>query len=786
MAPPVGTLRVGRYFLALLAILAVLYAIVFWPGQRNTPKLGIDLVGGTQVVFTARTDNGSTPSRSSMDQARQIISDRVNGTGVTQATVVIQGDNQLVVSIPGQDATDIQKLGAAAILNFRGVVAPAVQVSCTSAGSPSGSGSSSASASSGPSAPASSARAAQPSSSGAAGTAHAGGLLRNSPAAAAALAAPVTSPKPGTAKPGTAKPAPAGSKTTTPATTPPASTSPSASAAPSSPASTACLANPLAQVAQAGKFSVPLSDTDYAKLSSTNQQLIAAALARFDCSSAQTEKDDPASYYVACDENNQYAYLLGTVIVAGKQISDAAAVAPNPANGQTEWTVSLDLKPSGQTRWADYTSKHNIGGRGATSAAGVTACSATTTPCADYVSFTLDGSVISSPVNESTINGGTTQISGGFTSSTANDLANKLKYGALPLNFKTETAQAVSATLGTEQLKSGLLAGGIGLVLVIVYSLIYYRALGLVTIASLIVSGVLTYGALVMLATQIGFTLSLAGIAGFIIAVGITADSFVVFFERVKDEVHGGRSVRVAVPRAWVRARRTILSADTVSFLAAAILYYFTTDEVRGFAFTLGLSTILDLVVVFLFTHPLVSWLSRLRTFGSAGFTGLDAVRVGPAISDEASDSDAAGRPRARRSRPAARSGRVATLEAPDTASDPTIATERDMSDSDADDDLTARPSRAGTTTSLAKVLADESPAAEPADEPGAEPGAERADGPAGSPDDDLGSIAATDPDEPPAPRRRTTPAPGSAAERAAARRARLRGKQSGDEEGQS
>ena len=175
--------------------------------------------------------------------------------------------------------------------------------------------------------------------------------------------------------------------------------------------------------------------------------------------------------------------------------------------------------------------------------------------------------------------------------------------------------------------------------LVVIYSLIYYRALGLVTIASLLVSGVLTYGCLVMLGTQIGFTLSLAGIAGFIVAVGITADSFVVFFERLKDEVHDGRSVRVAVPRAWVRARRTILSADTVSFLAAAILYYFAAGDVKGFAFTLGLSTILDLVVVFLFTHPLVSLLSRSAAFGSARFTGLDALRGTP-LPESAADTE--------------------------------------------------------------------------------------------------------------------------------------------------
>ena len=186
----------------------------------------------------------------------------------------------------------------------------------------------------------------------------------------------------------------------------------------------------------------------------------------------------------------------------------------------------------------------------------------------------------------------------------------------------------MSPTLGTDQLKAGLLAGGIGLVLVVVYSLIYYRALGLVTIASLVVSAGLTYAMLVMLGKQIGFTLTLAGIAGFIVAVGITADSFVVFFERIKDEVHEGRTARTAIPRAWVRSRRTILSADTVSFLAAATLYYFAAGDVKGFAFTLGLSTILDLVVVFLFTHPLVSLFSRSAAFGSARFTGLDHVRV--------------------------------------------------------------------------------------------------------------------------------------------------------------
>jgi preprotein translocase subunit SecD len=267
----------------------------------------------------------------------------------------------------------------------------------------------------------------------------------------------------------------------------------------------------------------------------------------------------------------------------------------------------------------------------------------------------LDGRVISAPEIQGTING-RTSITGQFNQDSATALANSLKYGALPLTFTQGQALTVSPTLGSDQLRAGMLAGGIGLVLVVVYSLIYYRALGLVTIASLAISGVLTYACLVILGRQIGFTLTLAGIAGFIVAVGITADSFVVFFERLKDEVREGRTMRSGVPRAWVRARRTILSADAVSFLAAAILYYLAAGEVKGFAFTLGMSTVLDLVIVFLFTHPLVSVASRSATFSSARFSGLGAVQElaaenAAAKSAAPAGSTAAARAAARRSR---------------------------------------------------------------------------------------------------------------------------------------
>ena len=604
MAPPAGTLRVWRYFVALLALIAVLYLIVFWPGSRHTPKLGLDLEGGQQVIFTAKTLDGKTPSSSSMEQAKQIMSDRVNHSGVTEATVVIQGSNQLVVSVPGSSNQDISKLGAAAKLNFRGLVAPAAYVACTPTTSATGTASPTGTGT--PTSPS------PPSPTAAGSAAPANVSVSPDDAGHAKLGKPLAAP------------------TTTPTGTATAAASPTASPTPTPTGTTAaaapCSATPFAAIEKAGT-KIPLSEDDWNALDSTKQSDISAALATFDCASAQNEKDVADSYYVACDQTGTFAYLLGPVIVPGTEIKSASAQAPNLSQGQTQYTVAVDMKSSGASAWAKYTSAHNTGGAD-DSSADATTCGASSFPCAYWVGITLDGVAISVPINQAAINGGSTQISGSFTSQSANDLANKLKYGALPLTFKPETAQTISATLGTSQLESGLLAGGIGLILVVLYSLIYYRALGLVTIASLIVSGILTYGSLVMLGTQIGLTLSLAGIAGFIVAVGITADSFVVFFERIKDEVHEGRSARVAIPRAWVRAKRTIISADVVSFLAAAILYYFAAGDVKGFAFTLGLSTILDLVVVFLFTHPLVSLFSRSKAFGSKRFTGLDAIRA--------------------------------------------------------------------------------------------------------------------------------------------------------------
>jgi preprotein translocase subunit SecD len=330
----------------------------------------------------------------------------------------------------------------------------------------------------------------------------------------------------------------------------------------------------------------------------------------------------PEDKVVACGDSNgaPTKYLLDKARVLGEEVKNASFVS-DPSNG---WVVSLQFNGAGQDKWTKLTSDVYGGG----------------TPAEDKrrVAIVLDNKVVSAPVIQSVIPGDA-QIYGGFTRTDVDTLSRQLKYGSLPLSFKIESVDTVSATLGLAALRGGLLAGAIGIALVVVYCLIYYRALGLVVVLSLVASAGTVFAALVLLGRSFSYTLSLAGVAGFIVAIGITADSFVVFFERLKDEVKDGRTVRSAVPRAWARARRTILSADTVLMLAAAVLYLLAVGGVKGFAFTLGLSTIIDVMVVFLFTHPLVAVLARSNGFTSPRFSGLGNMR-----SDRAVASAAAGR----------------------------------------------------------------------------------------------------------------------------------------------
>jgi len=548
VAAPSGSLPIGRYLGALAGILAILYALVFFTGDRATPRLGLDLQGGTQVTLSARTADGQPPSAESLQQARQIIERRVNARGVAEAEVVTQGSNRIIISVPGASGDEARSVGQTAQLRFRPVI-----TSGTAAPAPAPSGSGSPSA---------------------------------TPSGSASPSAP-------------ASPAPSGSAS--PQGWAPAATTP----APSAPAATAT-------APAQGDAAVPpnppegVDPKQYQQAVAAYQTLTCAATG--DAGAVSTDR--PSDVIASCSQDGSGKYLLAPAIIEGTQIAGASVVAPDTSNAQ--WRVSLDFKGQGQTIWAEYTSKHNV--------------AATPNDPANQVAFVLDGRVISAPEIQGTING-QTEVTGNFTQESADDLSNVLKYGALPLTFSQDEVQDISPTLGTVQLKYGLIAGGIGVALVFLYSLLYYRALGFVMIASLLLSGALIYAVLVILGRQIGFTLTLAGVTGFIVAIGITADSFVVFFERLKDEIRDGRSPRSAVPRAWVRARRTILSADAVSFLAAAILYYLAAGSVKGFAFTLGMSTVLDLVIVYLFTHPIVALFARSKTFMSPRISGLGSVQ---------------------------------------------------------------------------------------------------------------------------------------------------------------
>jgi preprotein translocase subunit SecD len=324
-----------------------------------------------------------------------------------------------------------------------------------------------------------------------------------------------------------------------------------------------------------------------------------------------TGADTPAETIVACSREGGAKYILGPAEVLGQQVSEASA-GFDPQSG-VSWFVSLTFDGEGTKAFGAITNR-------------VTSLQSPQ----NQVAIVLDGLVVSAPRINEAIPSGNAQITGSFTQADAQDLANVLKYGALPLAFDRGEVQQVSPTLGAEQLSAGLLAGILGLGLVVLYSLFYYRGLGLVSVSSLLVAAGMVYLLFLVLGKTIGFTLTLAGIAGAIVAIGITADSFIVYFERIRDEMREGRSLRSAAETGWVKARHTIVVADMVSLIAAVLLYFFAVGGVRGFAFTLGLTTIVDLIIVFFFTKPLVSILSRVNFFASGHkLSGLSPTSVG-------------------------------------------------------------------------------------------------------------------------------------------------------------
>ncbi|MGW3540460.1 protein translocase subunit SecD [Nocardia niigatensis] len=550
MPPSQGTVHPLRLLGIYAALVALMFGLIFFTGdQHHTPKLGIDLQGGTRVTLTPRTPDGGKPSQDSLKQAQNIIEQRVNGLGVAGSEVVIEGDN-LVITVPGEDGAQAKTLATTAKMYFRPVLQSA--------------------------------------------PAQGGKQAQQQPQQTPAQQQPSATATPAETAPATSEaPAP-----TTTGESPqnrvfPAQAPTTPSAPPSTPAKPGAPQQTTAAEIAAAK----------AARQSTDQTAQLQAMATLDCTKPDPLQgnDDPNLPLVTCGTDGTTVYLLDKSVMDGQEIKDASGVLQ-----QGQWVVSLQFKSSGTDQWGNLTNKY-VG---------------------KQIAFTLDSRVVSAPViKEGGQFSGSTAISGpGINSKSSKELANTLKYGSLPLSFGTSEAETVSATLGMSSLRAGLIAGAIGLVAVLLYCLLYYRMLGFLAGFSLLAAGVAVYALIVLLGRWIGFTLDLAGIAGLIIGIGMTADSFVVFFERIKDQMREGRSFRSAVPRGWQRAQRTNLSGKTVSLIASAVLYLLAAGQVKGFAFTLGLTTVLDVIVLYLVTAPLMMLVSRSPFWAKPSVNGLGAI----------------------------------------------------------------------------------------------------------------------------------------------------------------
>lgn len=560
--------------------MVVLYALVFFTGDgKPVPKLGIDLQGGTRVTLTAKTLDGGDPSRESLDQAREIIETRVNGLGVSGAEVVLDGSN-IRITVPGEEGDQAKLLGQTAKLGLRSVVTAQPVNGQGLPGQPPQTGQEG--------------QEGQPSPGDQGEQGEQGGDEQPGEEGT-----PQGAPAPGGTTP---QAAPYGQQQDGPDDSPGDQGQDDQNGGDQN-----GQGGDEAEGTNASERQAEQIRQERELRQSENPQVQAQALAQLDCSQRANDplmgNDDPEKPLVACSQDGQTKYVLGPVFLDGQEIDDANA--GTPGDGTPGFIVTLGFKSAGADTWAQFTAQ-NVGKQAA---------------------FVLDTQVVSAPQINQAIPGGTTQIEGDFTQQEAQDLADVLKYGSLPLAFDSSDVATVSATLGLSSLQAGLIAGAIGLALVCFYCLFYYRILGFLTILSLVLSFSLVYGVLVLLGRWIGYSLDLAGVAGLIIAIGVTADSFVVFFERLKDEVREGRTFRSAVPRGWLRARRTILASDVVLFIGAAVLYILAVGEVRGFAFTLGLSTVLDLIVTFLVTHPLVSLTARSKKLSGPRYSGLGGVQ---------------------------------------------------------------------------------------------------------------------------------------------------------------
>lgn len=566
--------RPGRTLIVFFVGLAISYGLVALAGTWK-PELGLDLQGGTRITLVAKGD----PSAENLDLARSIIDDRVNGSGVSEAEVVTQGSRIIVVEIPGETRRDlVDTVERQAQLRFR-------LVACIDDG---------VSTCGGPALTPEIPTEAEPGS----------GVV--APTEAPAPAAPEETTVPGDAASpsGTANRAPAAYGDQTPSPTAEATAEPTDE--PTAEPTESEGVEPIAPPEGGEGAEDPLTWID-----NPNPEAVEAYNA-FTCpadGSPANVVDDPDKPLVTCGTGRfeGVKHLLSPSMIEGTALDDAAAAIPQ---GQVNYVVTLDFDSEGTKTFGEI--------------------SRALVNTEKQFAIVLDGQVLSAPTMDALILDGRAQISGDFTQASAESLATSLKYGALPVAFEDPSTETIGPSLAGDQLKAGLVAGALGLGLVLLYCMLYYRGLGIVVVSSLLAAAAVTYALVLLLSETAGFTLTLPGIAGLIIAVGITADSFIIFFERIRDEMREGKSMRVAVETGWKRAKVTRLAAQVVSLLSAAVLYIFATGAVKGFGFALGLTTIVDLAILFWFTKPMVTWLGRFTFFNSGHrLSGLSRATLG-------------------------------------------------------------------------------------------------------------------------------------------------------------
>lgn len=582
------TKHAGRSLLTFLLVIAIGFGALiigsFTGKTKLTPGLALDLEGGTQLILTPTTTDGRQVTDNDLNQAINIIRQRVDASGVAEAEISRQGGSNIVVALPGKPSQEtLDLVRSSAVLYFR----PVIRVYNANA--------------------------------------HTIAKAQNQAIKAAATAKP-------TAK-ATAKAT--GTATASPSATPaPSATAAATPTATPTPVTATQLATRYADVNQNGKIdTTPLTATsnDASSDAQISEKMIYDAL-MLDCKNPKNLKggaQDPKKAVISCARDGSGAvYILGPAELKGTDLTSATSALEQTSQGSNtnQWIVSLEFNKQGtadfskiSTRLLQYRNDK-------------------TAPQKNQFAIVLDGLTVSAPGIESAITGGKAQISGGtnangthgFTQAAANSLANQLSFGSLPLNFTVQSEQQISATLGSEQLQKGLIAGLIGFVLIIIYLAWQYRGLASVAVASLLAAAALTYVVIALLSWGIGYRLSLAGVAGLIVSIGITMDSFIIYFERVRDEVRHGLSLRAAVDEGWVHARKTIIVSDTVNLVAAVVLYVLAVGGVQGFAFTLGVTTVVDLAVIIFFTHPLMVACLSIAFFGQGHrLSGLDPEHLG-------------------------------------------------------------------------------------------------------------------------------------------------------------